>query len=237
MVSFPYYSHTTPIRIPKDMGMVWEPYHKGVPLLGVPGITLDNFVAQTQTPMAPLNSPNLHLQLKPSQGLGRSPWHNMWWLLGEIAPLFRFFWGGDEPTGGKEMIAFCLNKFQILNQFQFNPFYLKWIKEVFSPKNSSVPYCCLNVFRYQFLVWYCQFHPSTTLDVQDSLLGDSSSTEAKKALERDLKAKRAGVKFFGPVFFLGGKSCLNWLAWLNYLMQDFHVYRLYREFRKETFAM
>ena len=41
MVSFPYYSHTAPIRIPKDMGIVWEDYHKGVPLLGVPGITLD----------------------------------------------------------------------------------------------------------------------------------------------------------------------------------------------------
>ena len=25
MVSFAYYSHTTPIRIPKDMGMVWVP--------------------------------------------------------------------------------------------------------------------------------------------------------------------------------------------------------------------
>ena len=37
---YPYYSHTTPIRIPKDMGMVWEAYHKGVPLLGVLGITL-----------------------------------------------------------------------------------------------------------------------------------------------------------------------------------------------------
>ena len=36
-----YYSHTTPIRIRKDMGMVWEDYHNGVPLLGVPGITLD----------------------------------------------------------------------------------------------------------------------------------------------------------------------------------------------------
>ena len=35
----PYYSHTIPIRIPKDMGIVWEEYHKGVPLLGVPGIT------------------------------------------------------------------------------------------------------------------------------------------------------------------------------------------------------
>ena len=30
-------------RIPKDMGMVWEASHKGVPLLGVPGITLDCF--------------------------------------------------------------------------------------------------------------------------------------------------------------------------------------------------
>ena len=37
----PYDSHTTPIRIPKDMGIVWEAYHKAVPLLGVPGITLD----------------------------------------------------------------------------------------------------------------------------------------------------------------------------------------------------
>ena len=41
MVSFPYYSHTTPIRIPKDMGIVWEAYHKGVSLLGVPGITIE----------------------------------------------------------------------------------------------------------------------------------------------------------------------------------------------------
>ena len=44
MVSFLYYSHTTPIRIPKDMGMVWEAYHTGVPLLGVPGISLENAV-------------------------------------------------------------------------------------------------------------------------------------------------------------------------------------------------
>ena len=32
---------------PKDMGIVWEAYHKGVPLLGIPGITLDNFSLQT----------------------------------------------------------------------------------------------------------------------------------------------------------------------------------------------
>ncbi len=36
MGSFPYYSHTTPIRIPKDMGMVWEAYHKGGPIGGGP---------------------------------------------------------------------------------------------------------------------------------------------------------------------------------------------------------
>ena len=40
MVSFPYYFHTTPIRIPKDMGIVWETYHKGVPFWGVPEIPL-----------------------------------------------------------------------------------------------------------------------------------------------------------------------------------------------------
>ena len=34
-------THLIPIRIPNDMGMVWEDYHKGVPLLGVPGITLE----------------------------------------------------------------------------------------------------------------------------------------------------------------------------------------------------
>ena len=42
-ILFPYYSHTTPIRIPEDMGIVWEAYHKGVQLLGVPGITLDSW--------------------------------------------------------------------------------------------------------------------------------------------------------------------------------------------------
>ena len=33
----------TPIRIPKDMGIVWEAYHKGVPLLGVPENPTDGF--------------------------------------------------------------------------------------------------------------------------------------------------------------------------------------------------
>ena len=34
---FPYYSHTTPPKICWSMGMVWEAYGKGVPLLGAPG--------------------------------------------------------------------------------------------------------------------------------------------------------------------------------------------------------
>ena len=37
-ILFPY---PTPIRIPKDMGIVWEAYHKGVPLLGVPENSTD----------------------------------------------------------------------------------------------------------------------------------------------------------------------------------------------------
>ncbi len=28
-ILFLYHSHKNPIRIPKDMGMVWEAYHKG----------------------------------------------------------------------------------------------------------------------------------------------------------------------------------------------------------------
>ena len=39
MVSFPYYSHTTPIRIPKDMGIV--------PFLGVPENTLNSVLYNT----------------------------------------------------------------------------------------------------------------------------------------------------------------------------------------------
>ena len=41
MVSFPYYSHTFRDSCGSGMGIVWETYHKGVPLLGVPGITLE----------------------------------------------------------------------------------------------------------------------------------------------------------------------------------------------------
>ena len=40
-ILFPY---TIPIRIPKDMGIVWEAYHKQVPLLGVPEDPIDPFL-------------------------------------------------------------------------------------------------------------------------------------------------------------------------------------------------
>ena len=35
-------THTIPISLGILMGVVWEAYHKGVPLLGVPGITLEH---------------------------------------------------------------------------------------------------------------------------------------------------------------------------------------------------
>ena len=35
------------MRIPKGMGIVWEAYHKGVALLGVPAITLENTFENT----------------------------------------------------------------------------------------------------------------------------------------------------------------------------------------------
>ncbi len=46
MVSFPYYAHTIPISLGILMGVVWEAYHKGFPLLGVPGITLEHGAPQ-----------------------------------------------------------------------------------------------------------------------------------------------------------------------------------------------
>ena len=58
MVSFPYYSHSTPIRIPKDMGMVWEAYHKGVPSLGVPEISLEYNSGKRLPDSAAAKSPN-----------------------------------------------------------------------------------------------------------------------------------------------------------------------------------
>ena len=40
-ILFPYHSHIFGDSYGSGMGIVWEAYHKGVPLLGVPGISLD----------------------------------------------------------------------------------------------------------------------------------------------------------------------------------------------------
>ena len=49
MVSFPYHSHIFRDSYGSGMGIVWEASHKGVPLLGVPGITLE-FTFQAMSP-------------------------------------------------------------------------------------------------------------------------------------------------------------------------------------------
>ena len=41
MVIFPYYSHILRESYGSGMGIVWEAYHKGVPLLGVPENPID----------------------------------------------------------------------------------------------------------------------------------------------------------------------------------------------------
>ena len=46
---FPYYSHTIPIRIPSSMGMIWEAYGKGVPLLRVPGSLEESLTTSLKT--------------------------------------------------------------------------------------------------------------------------------------------------------------------------------------------
>ena len=43
MGSFPYHSHIFRDSYGSGMGIVWEAYHKGVPLLGVPENPIDNF--------------------------------------------------------------------------------------------------------------------------------------------------------------------------------------------------
>ena len=54
----PYYSHSTPIRIPKDMGIVWDPLTiRGLTISMVPGITLDSGVVPPKTNMEPKNTP------------------------------------------------------------------------------------------------------------------------------------------------------------------------------------
>ena len=67
MVSFPYYSHTTPIRIPKDMGMVWEASHKGGPIVGGPWKIPLQKAVKPITLKKPINSQGLDVT-HPTQG-------------------------------------------------------------------------------------------------------------------------------------------------------------------------
>ena len=57
-ILFPYHFHIFQDSYGSGMGIVWEAYHKGVPLLGVPGITLE-FVVDLfkSTPRTKLGGP------------------------------------------------------------------------------------------------------------------------------------------------------------------------------------
>ena len=55
-ILFPY---PTPIRIPKDMGIVWEAYHKGVRLLGFPENSTDLIAPKEMFPPNDLCFPGL----------------------------------------------------------------------------------------------------------------------------------------------------------------------------------
>ena len=48
MVSFPYYSHIFTDSYGSGMEIVWEAYHKGVPLLGVPENPIDKMCLETK---------------------------------------------------------------------------------------------------------------------------------------------------------------------------------------------
>ena len=48
-ILFPYHSHIFRDSYGSGMGIVWEANHKGVPLLGVPGISLEIFFNCVET--------------------------------------------------------------------------------------------------------------------------------------------------------------------------------------------
>ena len=51
MVGFPYYSHIFRDSYGSGMGIVWEAYHKGVPLLGVPENPIDKCELAKKAPL------------------------------------------------------------------------------------------------------------------------------------------------------------------------------------------
>ena len=78
------------------MGIVWEAYHKGVPLLGVPGITLDkeSGVKVNKQAFAPLKT-NMTGWKIPPFSIGNTSTHS-WWIFQSIIHVF--FFGGAHTT-------------------------------------------------------------------------------------------------------------------------------------------
>ena len=62
----PYYSHISRDSYGSAVGIVWEAYHKGVPLLGVPGITLE----KVGLLLPPIHFPNTTPMSKPGNVMG-----------------------------------------------------------------------------------------------------------------------------------------------------------------------
>ena len=59
MVSFPYYSHIFGDSYGSGMGIVWEAYYKGVPLLGVPENPIEHLYISTVKSSNSTGSPSI----------------------------------------------------------------------------------------------------------------------------------------------------------------------------------
>ena len=86
MVGFPYYSHTIPISLGILMGIVWEAYHKGVPLLGVLLLGVPENLTDLMTPGIP-QQPSLEI-FKKSRHFSRRhawmSWEGSGWINGGL---------------------------------------------------------------------------------------------------------------------------------------------------------
>ena len=73
------------------MGIVWEAYHKGVPLLGVPGITLENINIEKTLNMTIKNPPleSMYLLLK-MVGFSGQPCYTHENLVGGFNPFEKY---------------------------------------------------------------------------------------------------------------------------------------------------
>ena len=89
-----YYSHTSPIRNCKDMGIVWEAYQKGVLLLGVCGNHLDvNRITSPKTDHA-WTAPRLWKE---------QPYATAMFVARKVFPRNRHFFWKHGPKGSQWM--------------------------------------------------------------------------------------------------------------------------------------